>query len=67
MASARDQKLSISVAIVALLPMTAFGFAYPVYFLLRWGETIGKMVAGIKVTHQDGNPIAPGQRGSEAP
>jgi uncharacterized RDD family membrane protein YckC len=51
------QGLSIPVAIVAQVAMTILGFAYPVYFLSRWGQTIGKMVAGIKVTLQDGAPV----------
>ena len=53
------QGLSITAAILALLVMTVLGVAYPVYFLSRWGQTIGKMVAGIRVTLLDGSPIAP--------
>ena len=53
------QGLSIPMAIVSLLVLTVLGFAYPVYFLSRWGQTIGKMVARIKVTRQDGTHIAP--------
>ena len=50
---------SIPMAIVTVLSMTVLGFAYPVYFLSRWGQTIGKMAARIKVTRPDGTPIAP--------
>lgn len=50
--------LSIPAAMVAIFVMNVLGIAYPVYFLSRWGQTIGKMVAGIKVTRQDGKPIA---------
>ena len=39
--------------------MNVLAVAYPVYFLSRWRQTIGKMVARIKVMRQDGNPIAP--------
>lgn len=53
------QGLSIPAAMVAIFLMHVLGLAYPVYFLSRWGQTIGKMVAGIKVTRQDGTPIAP--------
>jgi hypothetical protein len=33
------------------------GMAYSVYFHARWGQTVGKMVAGIRVTQLDGTPI----------
>ncbi len=44
---------------VGYLFITVFCVGYPVYFLSRWGQTIGKMVAGVKVTRLDGSPIAP--------
>jgi uncharacterized RDD family membrane protein YckC len=31
--------------------------AYPIYFHARWGQTVGKMVARIKVTRPDGTRI----------
>lgn len=53
------QGVSLSAAMLALLFVSILGVAYPVYFLSRWGQTIGKMVAGIKVMRLDGSPIAP--------
>jgi|RhiMetdeSRZDD1v2_1073273.scaffolds.fasta_scaffold233473_3 RDD family protein len=47
------QGRSIELAMVALLLATGLGVAYPVYFLSRWGQTLGKMVARIKVVRLD--------------
>jgi uncharacterized RDD family membrane protein YckC len=52
------QGLSLPAAIVALVLVNGLVVAYPVFFLSRWGQTIGKMAAGIKVTGPDGSPIA---------
>jgi uncharacterized RDD family membrane protein YckC len=49
--------LSIPFAILALVLMTVLGTAYPVYFHARWGQTLGKMAVGIKVTRLDGQAI----------
>lgn len=38
-------------------PLTAFYAVYNVYFHARWGRTIGKMVAGIRVVKTSGAPI----------
>jgi uncharacterized RDD family membrane protein YckC len=41
------EPISIPLAIVSRVVMTGLGCAYAVYFLARWGQTIGKMVASI--------------------
>jgi len=49
--------LSISAAIVSNVVLAALAAAYPVYFHARWGQTVGKMLAKIKVTRLDGTAI----------
>ena len=44
--------LAISTILVAMVCI-----AFPVFFLSRWGQTPGKMLARIKVTQVDGSPI----------
>ena len=51
--------LSRPAAIASHLVYTALAATYPVYFLSRWGQTIGKWVAGIKVLRLDGGPLSP--------
>ena len=51
--------LSIPAAILAQFLIAVIGVGYPVYFLSRWGQTIGKMVARVKVACLDGSRIAP--------
>ena len=50
----------IALAISAIL-IGVVSAAFPVFFLSRWGQTPGKMLARIKVTHVDGSPIGTGQ------
>ncbi len=40
------------------LPQFALAIAYSVYFHARWGQTLGKMAAGIRVVSSDGSPIS---------
>jgi len=49
--------LSIATAIVSYVVLAAAAAAYPVYFHTRWGQTVGKMAAKIRVTRLDGTPI----------
>ena len=51
--------LSRPAAITSYLLDAGLAAAYPVYFLSRWGQTIGKWVAGIKVLRLDGGPLSP--------
>ena len=53
------QGLSIPAAMLAQFLIAVIGVGYPVYFLSRWGQTIGKMVARVRVARLDGSPIAP--------
>src|SRR5262245_19718403 len=46
----------IALAISTILT-TAICIGFPVFFLSRWGQTPGKMLARIKVTRLDGSPI----------
>lgn len=49
--------LSRTYAIASLFPVFVVGTAYSVYFHARYGQTLGKMAAGIKVVALDGSPI----------
>ena len=49
--------LSIKAAFLAYLLSGLLATAYPVVFHARWGQTIGKMVTGIRVIRLDGKPI----------
>jgi uncharacterized RDD family membrane protein YckC len=51
------ERLSIPIAMVLVVVMLAFSIAYHVYFLSRWGQTPGKMAAGIKVVSRNGAAI----------
>jgi len=37
------------------------GFGYPIFFLGKWGQTLGKMALGIKVVTPTGEPITYGR------
>ena len=50
--------MSITVAMVTSLIVGALGVGYPVYFHARWGQTLGKMLARIRVVQLDGRPIS---------
>jgi uncharacterized RDD family membrane protein YckC len=41
-------------ALLAEVPLTLFFAFYNIYFVGRWGQTIGKMALGIKVVNLDG-------------
>ena len=49
--------LSRTYAIASLFPAFVAGMGYSVYFHARYGQTLGKMAAGIKVVALDGSPI----------
>lgn len=44
-------------AVIIQVPYLFLWAAYNIYFLGRWGQTIGKMATHIKVTRLDGSPI----------
>lgn len=44
--------------VAASIVVGAVASGYAVYFLARWGQTLGKMAACIKVVRLDGTPIA---------
>lgn len=39
----------------------AVGFGYPIFFLGKWGQTLGKMALGIKVVTPTGDPLGYGR------
>jgi uncharacterized RDD family membrane protein YckC len=48
---------SRTAALVLIVPMTALYAIYNIYFHARWGQTPGKMVAGIRVVKLSGESI----------
>ncbi len=42
--------------LVVLIPLLSH--LYEIYFLTRWGQTVGKVIMAIKVTQLDGSPIS---------
>ena len=48
---------SRTAALALLIPGLALGCGYQVYFHARWGQTLGKMAAHVRVTAVDGSPI----------
>jgi uncharacterized RDD family membrane protein YckC len=50
-----------SVTLVALAVNMLIGFGYPIFFLGKWGQTLGKMALGIKVVTPTGEPITYGR------
>jgi uncharacterized RDD family membrane protein YckC len=44
-------------AVVIQIPYLFLWSAYNIYFLGRWGQTLGKMTTHVKVTRLDGSPI----------
>ncbi len=48
---------SWNTAVIIQIPYLFLWSAYNIYFLGRWGQTIGKMATRIKVTRLDGSPI----------
>lgn len=53
--------LSTTAALAAYLFASVVGVGYPVYFHARWGQTLGKVLAKIKVTRIDGRRIGLGR------
>lgn len=49
--------LSWNTAVIIQIPYLFLWAAYNIYFLGRWGQTIGKMATHVKVTRLDGSPI----------
>ena len=54
----RLQDRSWLIALVLPLPLCLLQLAYNVYCHGRWGQTVGKMVAKIRVVNVDGAPIS---------
>lgn len=50
--------LSRTVGIALAMPKTLVFTAYAIYFHGRWGQSIGKMAAGIRVVAASGDPIS---------
>ncbi len=48
-------------ALLALWPFTLAFYIYNVYFISKWGQTIGKRVAKVKVVSLNGEPASPKQ------
>jgi len=51
------QSVSTLAASILLVPMAAIALAYPIYFHARYGQTVGKLVVGIRLVQADGEPI----------
>ena len=51
--------VSPGVAIASVVLIGILWSLYPIYFHGRWGQTVGKMAAKIKVVQVDGSPITP--------
>ncbi len=49
--------VSIPVAMLAAIATPVVSLSYTIYFHYRWGATLGKMAAGIRVTVPNGSPI----------
>ena len=49
---------SVAASLSSYLLCAAVVTGYPVYFHARWGQTVGKMIAKVKVTQIDGAPVA---------
>jgi uncharacterized RDD family membrane protein YckC len=54
------QSVSTLAACLVLLPMAGLALAYPIYFHARYGQTVGKLVVGIRLVRADGEPIGTG-------
>jgi uncharacterized RDD family membrane protein YckC len=54
------QSVSKPAACVLLLPTAAIALAYPIYCHGRYGQTVGKLVMGIRLVQADGEPIGQG-------
>lgn len=52
------QGLSRTAAIALEAPWALLNAAYNIYFHSRWGQSIGRMVAGIRVVNVSGDPIS---------
>jgi uncharacterized RDD family membrane protein YckC len=50
-----------SIALVAGVLNMVIAFGYPIFFLGKWGQTLGKMAVGVKVVSPDGEPIGYGR------
>ena len=50
-----------SITLVALALNMIIAFGYPIFFLGKWGKTLGKMAVGIKVVTPTGEPIGYGR------
>ena len=49
--------VSIPVAMLAAIATAIVSLGYTIYFHYRWGATLGKLAAGIRVTLPNGSPI----------
>ena len=50
-----------SVTLLAFALNMVIGFGYPIFFLGKWGKTLGKMAVGIQVVTPTGEPIGYGR------
>jgi uncharacterized RDD family membrane protein YckC len=51
----------LTTALIASAVNMAFAFGYPIFFLGKWGQTLGKMAVGIKVVTPTGEPLGYGR------
>ena len=50
-----------TITLFALAVNMVIAFGYPIFFLGKWGQTLGKMAVGVKVVAPDGEPIGYGR------
>ncbi len=55
------QSVSLVAAGVVGVSLSAVALAYPIYFHGRYGQTVGKLVVGIRLVKSDGEPIRRGR------
>lgn len=52
------QSLSLAIAMFAVILSSVFFLVYTIYFHYKFGATLGKMAAGVKVTQPNGDSIS---------
>jgi uncharacterized RDD family membrane protein YckC len=55
------QEANVGLALVTFILNFGVSFGYPIFFLGKWGQTLGKMAVGIKVVTPASEPIGYGR------
>jgi uncharacterized RDD family membrane protein YckC len=59
--SGTNARINPAFALLLMAVNLTVSFAYPIFFLGKWGQTLGKMAAGIKVVTPEGTSISYGK------